>query len=263
MTEKDSINFGHFQTEVIGTFVYVFIIGWSRLIGEAFNADYMETAVVTGLVYSIMATLSLKLSGGHFNPAVSFTLVLCEKMSLWKGLSYFFAQIIGSFMGSSLIAYTVSVPLMDAARSNSVLGIPRIRKDLGYGQVSAFIAEACGSAFIMAMYWVSTRDNSISEHLKGYILGVSVAIGTMCFYHVSGACFNPMLVLGPSFVARTIRDFHWIYWFGPVVGMLSIGLFLNHFEKEGEPQKKIKKTQGEEGTDPEAGRLSSEPRPTI
>ena len=255
--EKENINFGHFQTEVIGTFVYVFIIGWSRLVGEAFNSDYMETAIVTGLVYSIMATLSLKLSGGHFNPAVSFTLVLCEKMSLWKGLSYFFAQIIGSFMGSSLVAYTVSIPLMDKARSSSVLGIPRMRTDYGFGQVSAFIAEACGSAFIMAMYWVSTRDNTISENLKGYILGVSVAVGTMCFYNVSGACFNPMLVLGPSFVARTIRDYHWIYWFGPTVGMLSIGLFMNHFEKENGDFMKKKKLAEEEEANPEAGPLSS------
>jgi glycerol uptake facilitator-like aquaporin len=230
--KEDSINFGHFQAEVIGTFMYVFIIAWSRLGGEALNLDYFESAIVTGLVTAVMATLALKMSGGHFNPAVSFTLVLCEKMTVWKGLSYLFAQMIGSFMAASLVAFTVSVKLLDKARNNSVLGIPRIRYDYDHGQVSSFIAETCGSAFIMAMYWVSTRDTTISEHLKGYILGVGVAVSTMCFYNVSGACFNPMLVLGPSFVARTIRPYHWIYWFGPLIGMLSIGLFLNHMEKK-------------------------------
>ena len=252
--EELGINFAHFQQECLGTFVYVFIIGWSRMATEAFELDFIETAVVTGLIFSILTTLALKLSGGHFNPAVSFTLVLCEKMSLWKGMSYLFAQLIGSFMGASLVAFTTSVQMLDKARSNSVLGIPRIRKDYDHGQVSSFIAETCGSAFIMAMYWVTTRDHTITDQLKGYILGVSLTVCTICFYNVSGACFNPMLVIGPSFVSRTIREYHWIYWFGPLIGMLTAGLVLNHMEKEGDrsnKKKKVLNSQGEKGS-PEA-----------
>jgi glycerol uptake facilitator-like aquaporin len=238
---EKGINFQHFQQEAIGTFVYVFIVCWSRMATEAFNLDFMETAVVTGLIFSILATLSLKMSGGHFNPAVTFTLVLCEKMSLWKGMSYIFAQLIGSFAGASLVAMTTSVDMMDKARANSVLGLPRIRRDYDHGQVSSFIAETCGSAFIMAMYWVASRDNSVTDQLKGYILGASMTVCTICFYNVSGACFNPMLIIGPSFVARTIREFHWIYWFGPLIGMLTTGLLINHIEKEGDGTLRKKK----------------------
>lgn len=253
--EGNDINFANFQQEAIGTFVYVFIVCWSRMATEAFELDFIETAVVSGLIFSILTTLALKQSGGHYNPAVTFTLVLCEKMSLWKGMSYLLAQLIGSFAGASLVAFTTSIDMMDKARANSVMGLPRVRKDYEHGQMSAFLAETCGSAFIMAIYWVSSRDNTITDQLKGYLLGVSVMVCTICFYNVSGACFNPMLIIGPSFVSRTIREFHWIYWFGPLIGMLSIGLFMNYMEKEGEDSIKKRKAPKVEAEATESNKL--------
>lgn len=239
-----TINFMHFLIELMGTWVFVFIVGSSRLSVEAFELDFMETAIVTGLIFSIMAALAQKSSGGHYNPAVTISLVMCDKMSIWKGLSYVLAQLIGSFLGASLIAFTASEQLLDKARVNSVFGIPRIRRDYDHGQVSSFIAETLGSAFIMAMNWVASRDITISEQVKGYMTGVAVTVSTMVFYNVSGACFNPVLVIGPSLVSRTIRDFHWIYWFGPLIGMLSTALFLNYMEEvKVESQRRKKKTQ--------------------
>ena len=229
-TKIETINFQHFQIELMGSCIIVFVIGTSRLSVEAFGLDFMETALVSGLTFSILTTLAQNTSGGHYNPAITFSLVLCDKMSIWKGITYFFAQLIGSFMGASLIAFTASEQLLNKARTTSVFGIPRIRRDYDHGQVSSFIGETCGSALIMAMYWVALRDISISKQVKGFMNGVAITVTTMVFYNVSGACFNPILFLGPALVSRTIRDFYWIYWFGPLIGMLGTALFLNYME---------------------------------
>lgn len=228
---SDSVNFSHFQFELLGSFILTFVVCWSRLAVEAFKLDYIETALATGLTFSVLATLALKTSGGHYNPAVSLALVMCDKMTLWKGLTYIMAHLIGSFLAASAIAFTAPEALLDLARHTTVLGLPRINSNAGFTQVSSFVAETCGSAFIMAMYWSAARDETISVHLKGYLNGVAVTVSTICFYNVSGGCFNPIYVFGPSMISRTIREYHWVYWFGPIVGMLSVALGLNYMEE--------------------------------
>jgi len=250
-TQTDNISFTHFQFEMFGTFLFVYIILWSRMAVEAFNMDYMETAIVTGMIFSVLATLAMKTSGGHYNPAITMSLVLCDKMTVWKGMSYILAHMIGSVLASALIAFTASERLLDLARETSVYGMPRVREEYGFSQVSAFISEALGSGFIMSMYWSSTLDKTISSQLKGYLTGVSVTISTMCFYNVSGACFNPMLIFGPCMVSRTLRIYHWLYYFGPIIGMLGVSLALGKMErlKEAANSKKSSKKKKDLGYD--------------
>ena len=46
------------------------------------------------------------ISGGHLNPAVSFSMLLIKKLSVWKFILYVIAQSIGSFL-AALMVYLV------------------------------------------------------------------------------------------------------------------------------------------------------------
>ena len=46
------------------------------------------------------------ISGGHLNPAVSFSMVLIKKLTIWKFILYVIDQSIGSFL-AALMVYLV------------------------------------------------------------------------------------------------------------------------------------------------------------
>lgn len=50
---------------------------------------------------------------------------------------------------------------------------------------------------------------------------------TICtFYTVSGACYNPALIFGPSFLVRYIAVYQWVYYFGPYLGaIVAAGIY--------------------------------------
>lgn len=197
---------------------------------EVLKLDFMENALVMGLLFSALATLALTTSGGHYNPMVTISLMIVSQVSMPKGLSYIIAHMIGSLLGGGMLAYTASTEMIDASREYSVLGMPRISHN--FGQNSAFIAEFTGSCLIMCMYWTSLKEVNLSSQVKGYMNGVAVTVATMVFYQVSGACFNPMLIFGPSLISRTIRNYHWIYYFGPLMGCFCSCVVLDTMEKQ-------------------------------
>lgn len=47
----------------------------------------------------------------------------------------------------------------------------------------------------------------------------------VCRGAVSGACMNPARAFGPAVVANH-WDFHWIYWLGPLLASLLVGLLI-------------------------------------
>lgn len=232
---------------MVGTFLLTFVSGWSRMTVEVMSMDYMENALVMGLLFSALAMLALTTSGGHYNPMITISLMIVSQVSMPKGLSYIIAHMIGSLLGGGMLAYTASVPMIDASRAHSVLGMPRISHN--FSQNSAFFCEFMGSALIMCMYWTSLKEVSISPQVKGYLNGVAVTIATIVFYQVSGACFNPMLIFGPSLISRTLRDYHWIYYFGPLMGCFTVAVVLDTMEKTRDVvmnKKKIVKAKVEE-----------------
>ena len=68
--------------ELVGTFIFLTII---IIFGNPF---------IIGLTLAAMIALGGKISGGHFNPAVSFMMFLNKKIDLKKLILYIMAQIL-------------------------------------------------------------------------------------------------------------------------------------------------------------------------
>src|ERR1051325_9798739 len=84
--------------EAIGTFFLCFTgvaaICTNTLMGAS-GPGLVGIALAHGLALSIAISALGKISGGHFNPAVTTTMVATRQMPLGAGLAYVLAQLIG------------------------------------------------------------------------------------------------------------------------------------------------------------------------
>lgn len=74
-------------TEFIGTFVFIGVIIATG--GQAF---------AVGLALAAVILFGSKISGGHFNPAVSTVMYVSGKLKLDKYIGYIIAQVIGGLL---------------------------------------------------------------------------------------------------------------------------------------------------------------------
>ena len=92
-------------SEFLGTFFLLFTIQTIRL-GDIANGNGFVGIGVTigGMIYAFD-----HVSGAHFNPAVTFGVVLNGKMSVGTALLYIIAQMLGAFAGA-LASLAIAMP---------------------------------------------------------------------------------------------------------------------------------------------------------
>ncbi len=80
--------------EFVGTFALVFVgIGAIKTAGH----DVLGVALAHGLTIAAFVCATLHISGGNFNPAVTFGLLCGGHTTLDKALRYWVAQLLGGF----------------------------------------------------------------------------------------------------------------------------------------------------------------------
>jgi len=84
-----------FISEMIGTFIFILLI----LVITSKNTEAINVALPIGLALAVSIVIFGDISGGHFNPAVSFAMFI-KNPKVFTGLMlllYTFAQVIGAF----------------------------------------------------------------------------------------------------------------------------------------------------------------------
>ncbi|KAG2086311.1 major intrinsic protein superfamily membrane channel protein [Suillus cothurnatus] len=179
------------------------------------------------------------ISGGHINPAITFTLAVFRGFPWKKVPFYIFAQLLGAFCGGGVI-YANYFHAIDI-----VEGGPGIRTISGSGDllatyaasfltpVSCFFSEFLGSAMlIIGVLCITDKRNGpppqglVPLALFILVLGIGASLGMNTSYSL-----NPARDLGPRFLTAavgygtavfTYRNQYWLWCIvlGPVTGML-------------------------------------------
>jgi len=171
--------------EFVGTFLLVFTVGCNVLTA---SATWAVTSIACVLMVSIYALGGV--SGGNFNPAVSITLGLSEKMP-WKEVAiYCVVQIIaGICAGLSFAAMLWKVV--------------NVAPKPGFGWWEAFLAETLYTfvlCFVVLNCAASTKNGCGSldgkQQFYGLAIGFVVIAGGYGAGSISGGAFNPAVALG-------------------------------------------------------------------
>lgn len=212
------ISFRLLKDEFFGTFVLVYFSQWARLCVDLFKTDYVEACLCTGILSMLLYTLGDAMNGATYNPGLSLTSYIIGHLSMWKMISCIMAQLAAGFMASAVLVFSASYIVFDKAKLLSKIGMPIIGTD--FSQFEAFMVEFSGSVFLTLVFTRVRMGKDIAPQVKGLMIGGAFLINMCCFYSVSGGCFNPALIFGPSYLSRHLTDYQWIYYSGPVLGSI-------------------------------------------
>ena len=205
--------------ELLGTFALVFIgVGAILAIGpevvtegNRIGAGTLEVAFAHGLVIAVMISAVGHISGGYFNPAITFGFMLTRRISVLLGLFYWIAQFAGGALAVLLLKWVFPAANRDPAN----LGAPaRHTIELG----PALVVEALLTFFLVWVVFATTADpRSTYTAVAGIAIGLVVVFDNLMGYPLTSAIVNPARALGPQLVGNSWTDW-WIWYVGPFAG---------------------------------------------
>jgi aquaporin Z len=203
--------------EFVGTLLFVFLGVGSIVVNAASNnaLGALGTALVHGVGMSILVTMTMTISGGHLNPAVSVGVWLAQKIDGRTLGQYVLAQILGAVVGALLVKGLF--PTM-AARVTS-LGTPQLSGTLGLFEGIAI--EALLTFFLVSAVF-GTAVSPQAPKVGGFGIGLAIFVGALVGGALTGAAMNPARAFGPALVAW---EWHGqaVYWIGPLLGATAAG----------------------------------------
>ena len=198
--------------ELLGTFTLVFVgAGTIMSLGPQADAGTLEVALATGLAIAVMVSAVGHISGGHFNPAITFGFILTRRISALLGVAYWVAQLAGGVLAALLLRW-----IFPAANRNAAnLGAPSVQTiDIG----AALVVEALITFFLVWVVFAMTTDpRSTYSAVAGLAIGLVIVFGMLFAYPLTGGAFNPARAFGPELVSNSWSDF-WIWYVGPLAG---------------------------------------------
>jgi len=199
-------NWQKYVAELYGTFVLVGVGTGAMLTAAVTGGGAIEIAIGFGLgLVAALYTVG-KVSGGHFNPAVSLGMFLDKRISATDLLGYWVSQLAGAALASLALAFIVS----KAAVASTVTSLNTQYVD----NLGGVVGEAILTVVFVMMILVATKKGSSTTFVA---IGFTLAAVHLVGLGFTGASVNPARSFGPALVGGEWADY-WIYLVGPLVG---------------------------------------------
>ena len=195
--------------ECIGTAVLVLFGCGTAII----SGDILTIALAFGLSIVAVAYAIGDISGAHVNPAVSFAMWICGKLSGKDFICYTIAQVIGAFIGSlllwAIVAFTGTDKAVSGLGANSTSNL---------GIWGSMLVEV-----ILTFIFIYTILGVTSSKEKGNLAGIVIGL-TLAFVHIlgiklTGTSVNPARSLAPAVIlGGEALSQVWVFILAPFVG---------------------------------------------
>jgi aquaporin Z len=197
--------------EFVGTFALIFV-GMASI--PLSGGNLLAVAFAHGLVIAVMASAVGHISGGHFNPAVTFGFVVTRRMDLNLAGAYWATQLLAAVVG----ALALRAVWPDVGDDRALLldsGVPQVNFISG-GQ--AVLLEAILTFFLVWVIFATAADpRGAFKSIAGLAIGLTITLDILAGGPLTGAAMNPARAFGPELVQGVWDDF-WVYWIGPLLG---------------------------------------------
>lgn len=171
---------------------------------------------ITGFLFgciggSIALSQVGKVSGAHINPAVTLGFWLMQKLDARTALGYVCAQLAGAALGS--------LPLLVwGAMGRSVDFGATIPGD-GYTTVDALLGEMVTTFALVAGLCIFIGFREL-RRFTPFLMPPLYAVMVPLEAALSGTSTNPARTFGPALISGRWDEW-WIYWVGPIAGMVA------------------------------------------
>jgi len=212
-----------FFAEFLGDFLFVFVGAGSAVATGVLGfsnpgASLLIAALGNGLGLAVAVSITMGISGGVLNPAVTIGLFLGKKLKGKDVLPYIIAQLVGATLAGAVLVALVS------SSYGSGYGAPSLYSGISIGQGILF--ELVMTFFLVLAVYGTIVDKRAPK-IAGFGVGLMVVADVLAGGPFTGAAMNPARAMGPMIASLTIPSYWWIYWIGPIVGAGLAGLVYN------------------------------------
>jgi glycerol uptake facilitator protein len=212
-----------------------------------------QVAAVWGCAVVLAIFLFGRISGAHFNPAISLAMAAFRPSSFSRNqlFPYLFSQFIGALVGAalSLFMYLPSLSSFEVAN-------PQIAREAGEDSVAtarilgeyfsplsslaAFFIEAIATSILsFVIFGLTDKNNSaVSQHCVPALIGMCIVALICVFGPLTQAGMNPARDFSPRIIALCAGwpvdvcfQGWWVYIFGPIFGALTGAWLYNSTSK--------------------------------
>jgi aquaporin Z len=220
--------------EFFGTFWLVLGGCGSAVLAAGFpelGIGFAGVALAFGLTVLTMVYAVGHISGGHFNPAVSFGLWSAGKFETKELLPYIVAQVIGGVLGA-LVLYLI-------ATGKAGFEVGSFASN-GYGELSpgkynltAVIISEVVMTFMFLFIILGATSKNAPAGFAGIAIGLGLTLIHLVSIPVSNTSVNPARSTAAALFADTAALGQlWVFWVAPIVGAIIAGIVWKFFETE-------------------------------
>ena len=202
--------------EFLGAFAIAFFGAYSRINN---NENMFAVGITYFLLLLAITQGFLYISGAHFNPILTLSLVFLKHISFVEAIKYVVAQILGSLTAG--LALFLTVQKKEGARS-TYYGFPMLN------QSQKFVASGLDlvSTFLLVYIVSLLLDNIKYRTIYGPAVASVYFINILAFGSISGGCINFVEVLGPGLAGLYFSN--WLFYFGAQVigGVIAVSVYI-------------------------------------
>lgn len=230
--------------EFFGTFWLVFGGCGSALFAAGIpgiGIGLLGVSLAFGLTVLTMAYAVGHISGGHFNPAVSFGLLAGGRFPFKDLIPYIIAQVLGALAAAGILYL-----ILDGAGSFSREGVGAFATnfydapgyyDRSYSLLAAFLTEAVLTAFFLIVIMGAT-DKFANGKFAGIAIGLALTLIHLISIPITNTSVNPARSTSQAiFVGGEALQQLWLFWAAPIVGAVLGGLIYRIFLQKGNDEK--------------------------
>ena len=210
--EYDALRRG--VAEFVGTFALIFVGVGSIVFAQ--SSGLVGVALAHGLTIAVMASAVGHISGGHFNPAVTFGFLVTRRIAPSLAGVYVVAQLAGGVLGA------LALRGLFPSQANLDAGVPVLNDAVSVG--AGVGLEAILTFFLVWVIFATAADpGGAFKSIAGLAIGLTITIDILAAGPLTGAAMNPARSLGPELVQNVWGDF-WVYLAGPALGAAAAAL---------------------------------------
>jgi aquaporin TIP len=197
--------------ELVGTFTLIFIGGGAGIVA---GNDLVAVGLANGLAIGIMVSALGHISGGHFNPAVTFGFVVTRRIEPLVAIAYWLAQLAGAILAALILRGIFP----GEAGLGSVPHAPAISDG------KALVIELILTFFLVWVVFATAVDpRGTFKSIAGLAIGLTITMDVFMGGPLTGAAMNPARAFGPELVQGFWGE-GWVYWAGPLLGAAAAAL---------------------------------------
>lgn len=187
-----------YAVEFIGTFFLVLTVGLAA------------NPLAIGAVLAAMVYAGGAISGGHYNPAVTFAVWIRGQIGARQGVIYALVQLLAGILAAAAF-YIIKGSYMSVAPGQDA------------SMTAAYLVEILFTFLLVyTVIQVATTKSAMGNQYFGLAIGLALLVGASAGGSISGGAFNPAVGLGPwlynleDLASNTSSA--WLYLLGPLVG---------------------------------------------